>query len=315
MPLQGDEVIALPASPPVTAVSPPRRPRRRGAWRQRLAAWWTALGSDARHLRRLFGFTRPYRTLLLASWLATGCYALAGAMLIELVHSGRLAHDPNSGQLRVLDPTPLPHAFLQESLARLVGRGQRSAIGTWLFGHGGFVLEGGRRGEHGLAPLLAHHPMPPSWHAVVAIPEAAPGLSGDDEARAFQGLPRPSEREVEHIAHLVLMQLLPALVDADLAEFGRALTEVQRITGGWFASHQGGAFAPGAEALIERLRGAGAAGVGQSSWGPTVYAIAPDRESAEELGGVAWEAMERRGQVHISAFVNHGATVTADTTR
>lgn len=200
-------------------------------------------------------------------------------------------------------------------LARLVGRGQRSAVGTWLFGHGGFVLEGGRRGEHGLAPLLAHHPMPPSWHAVVAIPEAAPGLSGDDEARAFQGLPRPSEREVEHIAHLVLMQLLPALVDADLAEFGRALTEVQRITGGWFASHQGGAFAPGAEALIERLRGAGAAGVGQSSWGPTVYAIAPDRESAEELGGVAREAMERRGQVHISAFVNHGATVTADTTR
>ena len=45
--------------------------------------------------------------------------ALAGAMLIELVHSGRLAHDPNSGQLRVLDPTPLPHAFLRESLARL----------------------------------------------------------------------------------------------------------------------------------------------------------------------------------------------------
>ena len=37
-----------------------------------------------------------------------------------------------------------------------------------------------------------------------------------------------------------------ALADADLAGFGRALSEVQEITGRWFASVQGGTFAPGA---------------------------------------------------------------------
>ena len=45
--------------------------------------------------------------------------ALSGAMLIELVHSGRLAYDPTGRQLWIPDPTPLPHPFPQESLTRL----------------------------------------------------------------------------------------------------------------------------------------------------------------------------------------------------
>src|SRR5207237_8683902 len=73
-------------------------------------------------------------------------------------------------------------------------------------------------------------------------------------------------------AHLVLMQLLPALAEADLMGFGTALGAVQRITGGWFAPAQGGVFAPGAtRELVERLREWGAVGVGQSSWGPARY--------------------------------------------
>jgi hypothetical protein len=45
--------------------------------------------------------------------------ALSGAMLIELVHSGRLTYEPNSLQLWVPDPTPLPHPLLHGSLIRL----------------------------------------------------------------------------------------------------------------------------------------------------------------------------------------------------
>src|SRR2546425_7117106 len=79
------------------------------------------------------------------------------------------------------------------------------------------------------------------------------------------------------VAHLVLMQLLPAVAVADLAAFGAALTEVQRITGGWFAPAQGGVFAPGETGdLVERLREAGASGGGQSSWGPAVNGIVGD---------------------------------------
>lgn len=63
-------------------VLPPQRgSRRRAGWRLRCVTWWAELCDDARQLRRLFGYTRPYRGLLAASWLATGCYAAAGALL------------------------------------------------------------------------------------------------------------------------------------------------------------------------------------------------------------------------------------------
>ena len=169
-------------------------------------------------------------------------------------------------------------------------RGARSGVGTWLFERGGFVLEGGRREGAGLAPLLTRLPMPASWRCVVAVPASSPGLSGEAEAEAFRTLPAPPEREVEHIAHLVLMQLLPALAEEDLTDFGAALAEVQQVTGRWFAASQGGAFAPGPTAqLIARFREAGAAGVGQSSWGPAVYGLAGSDGAAEQLAGIARE--------------------------
>ena len=40
---------------------------------------------EARRIRRLFSFTRPYRGLLLFSWLATAGYAAAGAGLVHMV--------------------------------------------------------------------------------------------------------------------------------------------------------------------------------------------------------------------------------------
>src|SRR3954468_12322562 len=46
-------------------------------------------------------------------------------------------------------------------LARATGRGKRSAIGTWAFELGGFIVEGGRRPEsESIAPLLARFTIP-----------------------------------------------------------------------------------------------------------------------------------------------------------
>src|SRR5207248_9213074 len=171
------------------------------------------------------------------------------------------------------------------SLAHAVDRGRRSGVGTWTFAYGGFVLEGGRAaGGERVAPLLARLPFPDAWRCVVAVPRGTPGLAGGDEAAAFARLPTPGARDVERVSHLVLMQLLPALAEADLAGFGAALGEVQRITGGWFAPVQGGVFAPGeTRDVVERLREWGAVGVGQSSWGPAVYGIVGDAVAARAL--------------------------------
>ena len=197
------------------------------------------------------------------------------------------------------------------ALARAVDRGRRSGVGTWTFAYGGFVLEGGRTaGAEGVAPLLARLPFPDTWRSVVAVPRGKPGLAGDEEAAAFARLPPPSARDVERVSHLVLMQLLPALAEADLAGFGAALGEVQRITGGWFASAQGGVFAPGETGeLVERLRAWGAVGVGQSSWGPAVYGIVGDPSASRALAERVRGVIGPGGGVYDGGFSVDGARV------
>ena len=195
------------------------------------------------------------------------------------------------------------------SLARATGRAQRSAIGTWTFAAGGLVVEGGRRANSDdCGPLVARLPFPDSGRCVVVVPDGPPGMSGTDEAEAFARLPKPSERDVGHVSHLVLMALLPALVEGDLAPFGRALTEIQEVTGGWFAPAQGGTFAPGAtRALVRRLAEWGAAGVGQSSWGPTVYGIVDGDEEAARLVERVQGELGPAGQVFAGPFRSEGA--------
>jgi beta-ribofuranosylaminobenzene 5'-phosphate synthase len=186
----------------------------------------------------------------------------------------------------------VPHSPAE--LAHIVGRARRSAIGTYVFAHGGFILEGGRHADDERpAPLLARIPIPPEWRCVLVIPASRAGVSGDAETAAFATLPTPPPAEAARVAHLTLMALLPALVERDFAAFGAALTEIQRINGGWFAAAQGGPYAPGATArLVRSLLASGATGVGQSSWGPAVYAMAPDAAAGAALAASVRERFD-----------------------
>jgi beta-ribofuranosylaminobenzene 5'-phosphate synthase len=142
------------------------------------------------------------------------------------------------------------------------------------------------------------------------VPDAAPSINGAEEEAALARLPAPPEREVERVAALVLLALLPALAEADLATFGAALTEIQVITGGWFAAAQGGTFAPGPSAeLVRRMTALGAAGVGQSSWGPAVYGVVEGAEHGARLAGALRSTLGTRGTVYEGAFRTEGARV------
>ena len=116
------------------------------------------------------------------------------------------------------------------------------------------------------------HAMPDEWRCVLAVPAAEPGLSGGAETAAFASL-RPEPERSALISQLVLTALLPALVERDLEEFGAALSRIQRLVGDAFAPVQGGTFHPQAAPLVDALLRLGAAGAGQSSWGPAVYGV------------------------------------------
>jgi predicted sugar kinase len=77
--------------------------------------------------------------------------------------------------------------------------------------------------------------------------------------------------------------MLPALLEADLPAFGEALYEFNRRVGEMFRPIQGGIYAhPRSAAIVEFVRKQSIAGVGQSSWGPALFAIA-ERDRADWL--------------------------------
>src|SRR5262249_47564082 len=188
----------------------------------------------------------------------------------------------------------------------------RSAVGTWTFAGGGLVVEGGRRREgSGVSPLLARLPLPASWRCVVAGAHTIRGINGAAESDA-PACPSPGDqRDVERVAHLVLMGLLPAAAEGDIHAFGSALSAIQTITGRWFAPIQGGTFASTVSAdLVRQMTGWGAAGVGQSSWGPTVYGVVEGESAGRQLADRVQHAMGAGGIVFEGPFRAHGACVT-----
>jgi beta-ribofuranosylaminobenzene 5'-phosphate synthase len=167
-------------------------------------------------------------------------------------------------------------------LTRVLQRGARSGIGSGVFELGGFVVDGGRGDQDRAPPVISRLPFPEEWRVVLAFDPELTGLHGEREAAAFRDLPRFAEREAERLARLVLMQLLPALAEARLEPFGAALTEVQRTIGDHFAPAQGGRYASRrVESTLQQLAGCGAAACGQSSWGPTGFAIFGSQTAAE----------------------------------
>jgi beta-ribofuranosylaminobenzene 5'-phosphate synthase len=174
------------------------------------------------------------------------------------------------------------NASIQE-LAKTMGRGQRTSVGTTIFEQGGFVVDGGKNvGRESFPTAIFRQPFPSDWVFVVAIPKVKKGLAKDEETAAFAGLsPMPAE-DAGKICRLTIMKLLPSLIERDINSFGEALTQIQKVIGDYFAEAQGGTYASVTAtegiALLQKL---GAYGAGQSSWGPAFYGLTQKDEAKE----------------------------------
>ncbi|OHB77549.1 MAG: hypothetical protein A2W31_18220 [Planctomycetes bacterium RBG_16_64_10] len=175
-------------------------------------------------------------------------------------------------------------ALTAEGLARSTGRGVRSAVGTYGFVHGGMVVEAGKSDPARIGPLAGRVELPVDWRFVLLCPRGGSGLSGAVEARAFRQLPPVPTATAETLQRLAREHLLPAAAAGRFDEFSANLYRYGSLAGGCFAARQGGPFAsPRLTQLVQWIRDAGIDGVGQSSWGPTLFALLPDERSAQQL--------------------------------
>jgi len=199
------------------------------------------------------------------------------------------------------------------ALAARTGRGARSAIGVHGFDSGGFIVDGGRRsaepGSSGIAPLVSRIEFPPGWRIVLATPTSLAGLSGKAEEDAFRKLDADRGQTAE-LCRIVQLGMAPALAEGDLSAFSTALGEYGDLAGARFSRVQGGIFAsPLVASIVDLARSLGARGSGQTSWGPSVYAVCGGAPEAEELARAIGRRFGPEVDVLVTEPLNSGARV------
>jgi beta-ribofuranosylaminobenzene 5'-phosphate synthase len=198
-------------------------------------------------------------------------------------------------------------------LAQKLGRGARSGIGVGLFEQGGFMVDGGRRNGSGIAPIIARLPFPAEWRLLLVLDPKLRGLHGRAESDAFAVLPPFSEALSGRLCRDVLLRLLPGIVEHDFAAVSRSLGEIQHELGAYFSAVQNGRYtSPSVARALGEVAAHAIVGIGQSSWGPTGFALVETATRAEAIA----EELRTRGrhavaelQFRVVAGANRGAAI------
>jgi beta-ribofuranosylaminobenzene 5'-phosphate synthase len=173
-------------------------------------------------------------------------------------------------------------------LGQLVGRGGTSGIGVAAIETGGFIVDGGhsfRRGDSskqeytpsgstvGMAPppVLVRYDFP-DWDVLIVVP-LGEGASGLREVVLFKVVcPVPID-QVQSMCHILMMQMMPAVLEEDLVSFAGAMERYQELG---FKVFEFRAQTQLLRNCLEAMRQNGGVGVGMSSWGPSLFAFGED---------------------------------------
>lgn len=203
-------------------------------------------------------------------------------------------------------------------LAIAVGRGGTSGIGVAAFENGGIILDGGHKFKDKCAfsPSAASHVPPgpvlfrrdfPDWPIVLAIPNTK-GVHDAEEVDIFKKYCPIPLAEVQEICHVILMQMLPALVEEDLESFGRAINHFQLV--GFKRREVELQLRPVLD-IMEYMRDNGASGSGISSFGPVVYGIVGSSGEGKRLLKEAQRMLDESlgGKTLLTKAKNRGADI------
>ena len=205
-----------------------------------------------------------------------------------------------------------------QQLAQAVGRGGTSGIGVAAFDTGGFIVDGGHRypeekasflpssavGDILPPPILFRYPFP-DLPLLIVMPNCS-RIYGDKEIELFRTLCPQPESSAQKLSHILLLQILPALVEGDMHNFGKALNNIQAF--GWKRVEID---AQGSELqlTLDFLKDSRAFGAGVSSWGPAICAITEDVDRLKQETDAFLKTLPNGGTCFITHANNVGASV------
>ena len=205
-----------------------------------------------------------------------------------------------------------------QELARVVGRGGTSGIGVAAFRTGGFIVDGGHRfpeqkssflpssalGDIPPPPVLLRYSFP-EVPLLIVMPNCS-RIYGDKEIELFKTLCPQPEWVAQKLSHILLMQILPALVEGDMPTFGEALNQIQ--TFGWKRVEID---AQGAELqlTLDFLHDRGAFGAGVSSWGSAICVVGEDIERLKQDTETFLKTLPDGGSCFVTQANDVGAQV------
>lgn len=199
--------------------------------------------------------------------------------------------------------------YPRDELIRASLRGGTSGIGIRTYFDGGFVFDVGHKSDEKPKPSHAWTApqMPlnlvalkmPDWPIGVCIPHWLPSISHEEEKAFFAGvLPVPHSDVMEVLYHMVF-GATAAVAEDDRHTFNQAIDAVQRSV--WKAAERS-RYGADLREIEKELRRAGAAGVGMSSLGPTLYFDAAQFDPAKLIPNIL-------GSVFITKPSNTGRTI------
>jgi len=225
-------------------------------------------------------------------------------------------------QLAITVALALQHHFnlpsaKPEEMAIATGRAGRSAIGTYGCFEGGFLVDRGKAPNENVAPIDLRIDFPEHWPIALVYPEhsnglasTAAGLHGVAEVDAFKKIPPTTACQLEEMRSLAKNRIVPSLIQEDYSEFGKALQTFGRRSGDYFKSIQGGTFANShIEDIIDLIDRSGVPAVGQTSWGPCVFAIAPNMEQLKRSTEAVSKKFGPAVTIEYTHADNRGATI------
>ncbi len=167
-----------------------------------------------------------------------------------------------------------------ENLSKILGRGEISGVGIYTFKYGGFVVDSGKKSSDDIPKLITRLEFPEDWYIIVAIP---PGKGPDEisEHKLFK-LNYPKD-VVKELSFILFNKIIPSILDKDFEMFCEGLEEFQKNVGKIFSNIQGGIFSKYSQKVVNMLKEFSVKGIGQSSWGPTVYAFIDDFDRGLEI--------------------------------